>query len=209
MPFWSSLSFFRGFFHSKWSPAVECSFALSLSLPAPDSFALILSAFFLFVRRRIRFRYHVCGKVHKKVPTYYPLVAVKYSFDDDEVINSYYTLWHRRREWSRSESEKESLFLFPPPQCFLLTRGFFSFFESYHEFGLMLFIYFFFFFLLDDNPRMRVRCTQSTSFSSSFFPSTHRLHDNFHTDGRVKKREATIARPKSLCRWRMMVECAA
>jgi len=27
-----------------------------------------------------------------KVPTYCPLVAVKYSFDDDEVISSYYTL---------------------------------------------------------------------------------------------------------------------
>lgn len=80
-----------------------------------------------------------------------------------------------------------------------LARGFFSFLESYHEFGLMLFIYFFsFFFLLDDNPRMRVRCTQSTSFSSSFFPSTRHLHDNFHTDGRSKTGSNDRSAEKSL-----------
>lgn len=118
------------------------------SLLAPDSslsFAISPSVFFFF---------HLCclcllmscqkftsdvtyAEKFTKVPTYYPLVAVECTFDVDEVISSYYTLWHHK-EWPVRE-RKESPFLFPPLKV-TLVRGFF-FRILYHEFGVALFIY--------------------------------------------------------------------
>lgn len=63
-----------------------------------------------------------------KVPTYCPLVAVECSFDDDEVISSYYTLWHRR-EWPVRERKRKpfSFSLSLLPANVTLARGFFPF----------------------------------------------------------------------------------
>jgi len=60
-----------------------------------------------------------------KVPTYCPLVAVKYSFDDDEVISSYYTLWHRR-EWPVRERKRKPFSPSSSP-LFILAHSFFLF----------------------------------------------------------------------------------
>jgi len=83
-----------------------------------------------------------------KVPTYCPLVAVKYSFDDDEVISSYYTLWHRR-EWPVRERKRKPFSLSSSP-LFILAHSFFLFQILSRIWPRTLH-------LLDDNPHVRVR----------------------------------------------------
>lgn len=139
-------------------------------------------------------------KSWQKCPLIVPLVVVEYSFDDDEVISSCYTLWHRLVKSKRGFF----LSLFPHIPHLLAYVFSLSHPNSITNWPCALH-------LLDDSSHVYIYRTQSTFslFLSSPFPSTtRRLHANFRTDGwRNKTGNNGRSVEKSL--WRMTVECAA
>lgn len=136
-------------------------------------------------------------KSWQKCPLIVPLVVVEYSFDDDEVISSYYTLWHRLVKSKRGSF----LSLFPHiPHLLAYVFSLSLSSEFYYKFDLALFIY-------SMTAPMCTYIDRNPLFLFSFLPPFHQLLVVctliFVQMDEGTKRETTVARSKSLCdEWR-------